>query len=77
MLRIITIMCGIGLISGCVQQQAPSQPMIFGIPEQQWNILTSDQQNQVIAGYNRQNEINNQQKIVSTIMDTARSVINK
>ncbi|MDQ8038972.1 MAG: hypothetical protein REH83_01030 [Rickettsiella sp.] len=29
-------------------------PLVFGIPQEQWNQLNEQQRNQVIAGYNQQ-----------------------
>lgn len=36
------------LLSAC----APPEPMMFGIPQSQWQTLTKQQQNAVIEGYN-------------------------
>lgn len=57
-----------GLLTAC-------EPMVFGIPQSQWNQLTLDQKNQVIAGYNERQAINAQNAPLQNAINTAGSLI--
>lgn len=56
LLKFTALLFVISLLAGC----EPPEPTMFGIPQSQWYTLTKTQQNQVIEGYNRQQEINAQ-----------------
>ena len=44
-------------------------PLVFGIPQEQWNSLNQQQRAQVIAGYNQQQAINAQMAPVTAAVD--------
>lgn len=43
--------CLVGCVSG-----PPPEPTVFDMPQSQWNTLTSEQQNEVIRGYNERKQ---------------------
>lgn len=52
------------LLVGCSME-----PMMFGMPESQFKQLPSNQQSQVIASYNRQQEIKTQNEPLNNAVD--------
>ena len=56
------------LLMGC-------EPMMFGMPESQFQSLTPAQQQKIIQGYNRQKEIEAQNAPLNALVDVAGSVV--
>lgn len=50
MKKLLFILIAPFLLVACV----PPPPLVFGIPQEQWNQLDQQQRNQVIAGYNQE-----------------------
>lgn len=59
------------LLIGC----QPPEPVVFGMPQSQWNTLTRDQQNQVIQGYNEQQRINAQNAPIENAISAAQTIL--
>lgn len=59
------------LLSACT----PPEPMVFGVPQSQWNTLSSNQKQQVIQGYNQREEINAENAPINNAIGAASQVI--
>ena len=58
------------LLSSC------SEPTVFGIPQSQWNNLSSPQKQQVIDGYNQRQAIKEQNAPIESAIDAAGTILN-
>jgi hypothetical protein len=68
----IILVAVVGLtLAGCT----PPQPMMFGVPQTQWNTLTQQQKQQVIQGYNQRQRINAQNAPINNAISDASSII--
>lgn len=54
-------------LSGC----GPQVPMIFGVPQSQWQHLSPAERQQVIAGYNERQKINAQNAPLNNAINAA------
>lgn len=48
-------------------------PLVFGIPQDQWDQLSPQQRNQVIAGYNQRKYVETQLAPLSAVADVMRA----
>lgn len=57
-IRYLSLICLPILLVGCLFRPPgpPPEPMVFGVPQSQWQTLTRDQQNEVIRGYNQRQQ---------------------
>ena len=63
------IVAAVTLLSGCTI--TPPEPMMFGMPQSQFQQLTPDQQSQVISGYNQQQQMQAQNAMIVDVANTA------
>lgn len=61
-----------GYLSACASDQPP---MMFGMPQNQFQQLTVEQQNQVIAAYNQQQQTQAQSEMVTDVIDSVAGAI--
>ena len=78
MKAIIKILCAISFLCvtmGCTIQ--PPEPIVFGIPQSQWEQLTPEQKQSVIDGYNQRRKIAAENAPLESAIGAAQQVLNQ
>lgn len=53
----------------------PQEPMVFGVPQSQWNTLSAAEKKQVIQGYNQRQKIDAQNAPINNAIGAASDII--
>lgn len=68
---VVVALMMMGLLTAC----GPQQPMVFGVPQSQWNSLTNSEKQQVINGYNQRRNIDAQNAPINNAIGAASDLI--
>ncbi len=75
MKRFLSCVLAGSLIATVLVGCGPSQPTVFGVPQNQWNSLSKSEKQQVIKGYNQRQRIDAQNAPLNNAINEASGII--